>query len=371
MRRIALALLTAILFTPHPAWAQGTEMFRPPAAAGTFYPEDGATLLTAVRRYLAAAEVPERPGRLAAVVAPHSAYGFSGDVAAHAFKELQPGQYDRVIILAPSHFAPIEGCSIPQVDAYTTPLGPVPLDTEAIRKLAYSSLISVRRLHYNPRAERRPTHEREHAIEVLLPFLQERLGQFALVPMLVGELADTDSSHRDERVTVVAEAIRDVMDERTLLVVSTDFTHYGTAYHYTPFETMDDVPTAIRGLDRKAFELLLKRDTEEFRVFLDRTGATICGKDALLVLMKLLPASARGEVTAYLTSGERTGRSDQSVSYAAIRFHDPRTPPPAQRPVRQFLPTQEQLEAELQRRRDREETVTPQPLVPIPEADGE
>jgi len=363
MRLAVIFLWAGICFVPFIATAQAPDSIRPPVAAGEFYPEDGATLLTAVRRYFDAATVPERPGRLVAVIAPHAAYGFAGDVIAHAFKELKPGQYDRVVILAPSHFAPIEGCSIPLTDAFVTPLGAVPLDQEAIRKISYSTLISTRRLQYSRRSERRPTHEREYAVEVLLPFLQERLGQFDLVPILVGKMMEGDASFRDDKVSVVADALREILDERTLLVVSTDFTHYGTFYNYAPFDESVDIPTAIRGLDRKAFELILRRDEKEFLNFLEGTRVPICGKDSLLLLMKLLPATARGEVLAYITSGERTGQVEPSVSYGAVVFHDVAGTPPQSYPSRQLLPPQAVLERELAESRRVQDT--PQPVSPV------
>jgi len=285
-------------------------------------------------------------------VTPHAAYGFSGDVAAHAFKHIQPGQYDRVVILAPSHFAPIEGCSIPIAQAFVTPLGAVALDQEAIQRVSTSPLISTRSLHYDPRSERRPTHEREFAIEVVLPFLQERIGQFLLVPILVGKLTDLEGDYREDRLSVVADSIRDILHERTLLVISTDFTHYGAQYNYTPFDESVDIPTAIRGLDRKAFELLLRKDSGEFFRFLRNTQAPICGHDALLLMLKLLPKNAKGELLAYLTSGERLRQTEPSVSYGAMVYYEPGTVAPSPRPLRQLLPSQELLEERLRQQRE-------------------
>lgn len=363
---LALVILaTGALVTPQ---AGSTEL-RVPIGAGEFYPENGASLLTTVRKYFAEADTPEITERVAAVVTPHAAYGFSGDVAAHAFKHIQPGQYDRVVILAPSHFAPVEGCSIPLTQAFVTPLGPVALDQEAIQRLANSSLIDTRSLHYDPRSERRPTHEREFAIEVVLPFLQERIGQFLLVPILVGNLVDLDADFREDRLAVVAESLGKILNDRTLLVVSTDFTHYGARYDYTPFDEAVDLPTAIRGLDRKAFELLLRKDGLEFQRFLRNTRVPICGHDALLLMLKLLPRNAKGEVLAYLSSGERLGQPEPSVSYGAMVFYEPGTAAPSPRPLRQLLPSQEVLEERL--RQVRETREEQELLAPAEKPEGE
>jgi len=315
---------------------QVTIRVRPPAAAGTWYPADRDTLSATVQRHIEAADVTVPPGRLVACIVPHGPYGFSGDVAAHAFKPIETGQYDRVIVLAPSHFAAFRGCSIAAVQAYRTPLGEIPLDGPVIRKLTYSTLFSSRALKYSETDERTLLHEREHAIEVVLPFLQTQLGIFRLVPIVVGDLRNYSGTVDRYAVNAIVRMLRDVIDDRTLLVVSSDLTHHGNAFSYRPFP--NNVLEGVEELDRQALQFLLNRDEAGFQRYLDETKNPICGKLVLSILLKLLPESVEGHLLAYDISARRTKDLSRAVGYAAVVFVDPTQPPATPHPERALPP---------------------------------
>lgn len=300
--------------------ATPTVRIRPPLAAGPFYPADAAKLRETLQNYFDKAQVEPLNARLLACIVPHGPYGFSGAVAAHAFKELQPGQYDRVIILAPSNFASFQGCSVPSVQGFATPLGVTPLAGPAIREICFSSLITLRSLRYDEVPQRQQVHEKEHAIEVVLPFLQERLGYFELVPILVGDLLTSRGEFDVKKLEGIVEALRRIITERTLLVVSTNFTQYGEAFKYVPFK--DNIQERIKTLDDTAFSRVLSLDDASLRAYLRETRNPINGINALSVLQRLLPEGAFGRVLAYDTSGRLTGMTEPSVSYAAINFYD-------------------------------------------------
>jgi AmmeMemoRadiSam system protein A/AmmeMemoRadiSam system protein B len=195
--------------------------------------------------------------------------------------------------------------SIPKVDAYRTPLGDVPVDTAACNRL-----LAARRFGTYPSA-----HSREHSLEVELPFLQRALGTFQLVPIVVGALSREDMSE-------VADEIRNILDSETLVVVSSDFTHYGRNYGYIPFRL--DVRAKLEKLDKGAIEQILKRDNDGFWAYLDKTKATICGRYPISVLNELLPEDAKGVLVDYYTSGDEKKDYSLSVSYAGIVFTAPR-----------------------------------------------
>lgn len=304
---------------------------RPAVAAGSFYPAQPRALYDKLQELYAGVESNPPDARLTGIIAPVSGYDYAGPVAAAAFKELKEGQYERVIILAGSHFATFEGCSIAGVDAYNTPLGIVPLDSRAVGRLSYSPLISIRSLRYGHVQGRVQLHEREYAIEVLLPFLQERLRFFRVVPILVGQLDDAKGNPDEQTVEAVADAIKDIIDDKTLLVVGTDFTHFGNDFSFRPFR--DNIPESIERLDRQAFEHLVKHDYRGFTKYLETTENTICGKEALRLFLKLIPRYTMGLVDAYRQSAEVTGNQERSVSYAALHFYDPRKPPAPTRAV--------------------------------------
>lgn len=327
MRRI-LFILPALLLVI----AAGAETrVRKSIANGPMYPEKREDVLKALNRFYEGVTYSPPNQKLIACVVPHSAWGFCGPIDAAAFKELEVGQYERVIVLAPPHNMGFEGCSIPAVEAFTIPLGLIPLDGKVIGQLNYSALVSLRGVNYT-KSTKPKLHETETSIENVLPFLLERIGPFFLVPMLVGDLKELDGKLSVARIEAVADALREVMDEKTLLVVSTDFTHFGNDFSFRPFST--DVSANIEKLDREAIRLLMEKDFDGLVRFLEKTNAPICGEASLLVLLKLLPPEARGEFLGYTQSMAKTKDQNRSVSYAAINFYDPTLPPrPAQRHI--------------------------------------
>jgi AmmeMemoRadiSam system protein B len=307
-------------------------------SAGKLFPESEAELRATVTRLLDGAKAPVPNEPLVACVVPHGPYGISGHVAAEAFKHLQRGQFKRVIVLGASHAdMDFEDCSIDAVDAYATPLGFVALDKVAVRTLTYSTLFATRSLRYNheqkgflSESERKPLHEYEHSIELVLPFLQERLGKFELVPILVGQLTNATGSFSEKRAEAVATQIKRIMDSETLLVVSTDFTHFGNDFSYRPFE--NDIPNKIEKLDKEGLSRLASNDFASFEDFIHQTKDPICGLNALRVMQKLLPANAYGTLLARDTSGRFYNDENRSVSYASMNFYLSSVPRPMRMP---------------------------------------
>jgi AmmeMemoRadiSam system protein B len=311
--------------------AQVTIRTRRPVGPGVWYPADAAQLRAAVQQYLNESDIIPLPGRFVACVAPQASYQVSGAVAACAFKPLKQGQFDRVIVLTGSNYASFNGCSIPSVQLYRTPLGDIELDGPAIQRLTVSPHFSLRSVVYrddaytDPEIRRAALHEREHGIEVLLPFLQVQLGSFKLVPIVIGDLKAYRGGTDDHAVERVAHELRGIIDDQTFVVVSTDFTRYGAVHNYTPFRK--DILSNIAALDLEAFRLVGERDYAGFEAYLDRTQNPIGGHIPLLCLMKMLDPNARGVMLRYDTSGRITGNPERSVSFAAIAFFDPTLPP--------------------------------------------
>ena len=296
---------------------------RPPIGIDGWYPTKPDELKKNVDTLLETAKADVAPGKVWGCIVPHAAYDFSGETDAAAFKQLKKGDYDRVIILAPSHIGAIQGCSIPKVEYYNTPLGDVALDGPAIRKLLLSSLFNLRVLDYSKKSKRPPIHEAEHGIEVLLPFLQEQLGGFKLVPIIIGELNNGEDKIDRAAIAVAADAIRSIMDDRTLLVVSSDFTHYGEPYRYTPFAKSKNPLDDIKEMDKVAIDLILGKDLGGFIKHTEKSFSTICGRYPLYVFIQLLPTNTTGHLLRYDMSGTKTGKNNVSVSYAALTFNLP------------------------------------------------
>lgn len=181
---------------------------RPTAVAGRFYPDDPAELRGSVEGFLDFAPAWTGPPPRA-LVAPHAGYVYSGMVAAHAFAAVRGplgAGFERVVLLGPSHYVHFGGLALPKVEAFATPLGEIPLDPDARREL--EGLDTV--------LPADAPHAREHSLEVELPFLQVALGDFRLVALAAG----------DESPERVAAVIDRLAGERTLVVVSTDLSHF-------------------------------------------------------------------------------------------------------------------------------------------------
>ncbi|HKQ63320.1 MAG TPA: AmmeMemoRadiSam system protein B [Candidatus Polarisedimenticolaceae bacterium] len=278
-----------------------------PTVAGRWYPSDPSELGREVDTLLARATLLEAPnGSVAALVAPHAGFMYSGAVAARGFALLRARQVARVLLIGPSHYAAYEGAAVPAASDYRTPLGAVPLDLDARGALAAVPSIRIDDGPFEP----------EHCLEAELPFLQRVLAPgFRLLPLLIGA-GTTPSTTR-----AVAAALAPLITSDTLLVVSSDFTHFGARFGYQPFR--GDVARRIEQLDRGAIDRVLEIDGPGFSAYVERTGATICGRLAIEVLLQLLPAATPARLLAYDTSGRMTGDWTHTVSYASLAFERP------------------------------------------------
>jgi MEMO1 family protein len=273
-----------------------------PAVAGTWYPAYAAELARLVDELLDPASDPGAPASARALVAPHAGFAYSGPVAGRGFRAL-PRSARRVLLLGPSHYAAFSGAVVPKAAAYRTPLGDTPIDVESVERLVDGRDVRADELPF----------AREHSLEAELPFLQRHLlPGFRLVPVLVGQIADTAVRER------IADRLRPLLGSDTLTVVSSDFTHYGPRFGYVPFT--DRVAERIRELDRGAIDPILRADADGFRAYVARTGATICGHAPIEILLSLLEPGASGALAAYDTSGRITGEHGHSVSYASVVF---------------------------------------------------
>lgn len=252
---------------------------RPAAVAGMFYPAETTTLEHTVAELLAA--VPAGGDGAKAIIAPHAGYRFSGLTAAHAYRLLE-GRRERirrVVLLGPAHRVYLQGMALPSVDAFTTPLGDVPVDADGVtRALALpGTRISD------------AAHAAEHSLEVHLPFLQTVLDDFRLVPIVVGVCPASE-------VKTVLEALWG--GDETIIVVSSDLSH---------FHSYDEA----RGIDANTTARIEARDTT-------LQGEEACGAYALNGL--LLTAKAHGMHVRTLdlrNSGDTAGDKQRVVGYGA------------------------------------------------------
>lgn len=302
--------------------------------AGSWYTADPADL----ERELAAARGASgevRDDAIAALILPHAGYAYSGAVAAHGARAVEGRRFSRVIVLGPSHRVPMRNAvAVPEGTHYATVLGEIPIDTAFVRRLQRYPL-------FRPVAGALPG---EHSVEIELPILQSALGAFPLVPLVVGQMDD-------HAIRVAADCLRAEIDSNTLVVASTDFTHFGPRFDFAPFAT--DVEAGLKKLDLGAFEFVKARDADGFRRYIERTGATICGRDPVAILLAMLPDDAAVRLLKYDTSGRITGDWENTVSYVSAAVRCRWTPKPLDRPVE----------------RESAEPKEEEPVMEIPDAD--
>ena len=259
-------------------------IIRPAAVAGMFYPDDPAELRHTVNALLAnaAAGSPSRPPK--ALIVPHAGYVYSGAVAASAYAQLGAlrGRIRRVVLLGPAHRVWVRGLALPEADRFATPLGEVQLDREAMQRL--NELPQVTRSA--------AAHQMEHSLEVQLPFLQQVLGDFQLLPLAVGEAAAAE----------VAEVLEQVWDgDETLILISSDLSHF--------------LPDAeAREADGRTVEAILALDPH-------LSHEQACGATPVNGL--LLAARRHGLHPMALdvrNSSDTAGDPDRVVGYAAFAF---------------------------------------------------
>ena len=275
-------------------------VFRSPLA-GTWYDADSDRLSAEIGTYLDNAP-DKKLADLCALILPHAGYRWSGQTAAYGIKQLAGRKFRRVIVMGPTHRVPMENiASVPDATHYATPLGELALDRDFLARLKKYDLFQT-----VPRA-----HDGEHSVQIEVPLLQHTLGQCPLVPIVVGQL---------DRSTVrrLAEILRGLMDEQTLVVVSSDFTHFGDNFGYTPFS--DDVAANLKKLDMDSMTQIRNKSVDGFFDHVDKTGTTICGRYAMGVLLAMLPAGSEAHLLHYDTSGRMSDDYSNSVSYLSVAF---------------------------------------------------
>ncbi|MBP7735544.1 MAG: AmmeMemoRadiSam system protein B [Spirochaetes bacterium] len=282
--------------------------------AGSWYPSDAGQLKEQIDTLLAGAQPRRIDREPLALIMPHAGYVYSGKTAAQGYRIIgaagKPAIASRlIVILGPSHYSAFRGCSLLEAEYYETPLGKVKLNREAAEILAGDGLFRKNTTAF----------EREHSIEIHLPYLQRIFGNrlrkdVQVLPVLVGDLDDADAKKAAARL---AEA---TARSDPFFIISTDFTHYGPNFGYEPFKNAGGQSTSarIKGLDDGAIDLIIKKDIAGFTGYCEKTGATICGRNPIRIALALPIGGFRAEKIAYDTSGRVTGDYANSVSYASI-----------------------------------------------------
>lgn len=265
---------------------------RSPSVAGIFYPSSPSDLKRDVHNFLK--KVPgEAEGEVFALIVPHAGYIYSGEVASYAYKLLQGKKIDTVILMGSAHRVGFEGISVANYHYFETPLGKVEID----RKLARQLISKSKYIFWDEKA-----HQKEHSLEVQIPFLQVVLSNFKIVPLLFG--------YPDERMHhMLKEALLDVLSKskkKILLIASSDMSHYhpyATAYK----------------IDKTTLNLISNMDADNLEKKLKNKDVELCGSSAVLTVLQIAKKlkNEHIKILKYANSGDTAGDKSQVVGYTS------------------------------------------------------
>jgi AmmeMemoRadiSam system protein B len=268
---------------------------RPPQVAGYFYPSDPETLHNEIQKMLSDANPQKSFNKIIGIVSPHAGYMYSGSTAAYAYNAIKGKDYKTAIVISPSHAEYFPGISVYDGDAYQTPLGIVEIDEEKARKLIEGSKLIFRGVQ---------GHRREHALEVQIPFIQTVLNDFKIVPVVMG---DQSKIFVDE----LAHKLAEVMDESTIVVASSDLSHF---YDSNKANILDSL------VEKRINDF----DYEHLQLDLDSHRCEACGGGPIVAMMKAaaLKNYNKAEVLKRTDSGDVTGDKSEVVGYLSAVVYD-------------------------------------------------
>lgn len=245
-------------------------MIRPATQSNRFYTGDARDLGEEVDSFLSLHAKDKRYEHVAALIVPHAGYYFSGNVAAAAYQSIPDDvHYKRIFLLGPSHHEWLDGASVnTEFDYYNTPLGNVKVDVDTAQKLIETDSV----FSYQPKA-----HDREHCLEVQLPFLQRRFDD---VPPIVPIIISTNDFRKLQRI---AEILKPYLTEDNLFVVSSDFSHYPSYEDACQVDALTG--KAVESGDVERFIAQLE---ENSRSGMRNLATSACGELAIATLMLMM-----------------------------------------------------------------------------------
>lgn len=267
-----------------------------PAVAGSFYPADKQALTHMVDDFMTKARTAPAEGRLIALIAPHAGYEYSGQVAAFAYQHLKERPVDTVILIGPSHHVSFTGAAVYTTGGMRTPLGMIKIN----ETIAASLINEKAQVAFYPAA-----FEKEHSLEVQLPFLQAALKNFTIVPILIGRPTRETFDHLGRVLTTILRT-----HKNAIIVASTDLSHY---HDYKTAKAMDD----------KVIDAVVRMSPEDLEQRLSSGEGEMCGGYPVLLTLSIARqlGATHGIVYRSANSGDVTNDKAGVVGYAAIGLY--------------------------------------------------
>jgi AmmeMemoRadiSam system protein B len=278
---------------------------------GDWYPKDQ-TLEQMMKASFYYAPVTEaQKENLVGIIAPHSCYSVCLRTGAKSYARIDPDKYDKIIILGTCHHIPLAKILVSDASEVVTPFGNIPLDIETCKALCednpdFFSLMT------------KEVDEAEHSLEMQYPLIKWVFGNrsIQIIPMLVGSL------NEDRETGIVAILKPLILAERTLFIISSDFTHWGEMFKFTPLQNMRKPLSAqLRLWDEKAMNIIGAFNYSHFRFHIEDVKGSICGCYAICLIMHILKSGYAVDAIDRTELCQITCPSDFSISYMAVGFY--------------------------------------------------
>ncbi|MCQ2815638.1 MAG: AmmeMemoRadiSam system protein B [archaeon] len=306
----------------------GTEMMnnkvRKASHAGSWYENDEDELRSEISTYIKKGELDIKKEdiptgkKIKGIVVPHAGYFFSGNTAGAVFSQINPENYDRLIIIGPTHFEFFRGILLTGYESFDTPFGEIKVDKEINEKLLKMKHFKVA----TPKVDLK-----EHSIEMEIPFIKHiydlKKKDLKIVPMIVGELT------LDETYEIAKEMQELYQDERNLFVISSDFCHWGYNFDYIYYDkTKGKIWESIKYYDLMAVKIMNDFEPKAFEDYFDKYENTICGRKPISLLLCMVDALDNTKKAnynficlKYAQSEQVKSVNDTSVSYAGCALY--------------------------------------------------
>ncbi|MBU4264764.1 AmmeMemoRadiSam system protein B [Patescibacteria group bacterium] len=282
-------------------------LIRQPVVAGQFYPNSAKKLSSTIQKFLNKVNIKNtslgavtrrgKPPKI--LIVPHAGYDYSGQVAAHAFRQIENYNFKHIVLLGVSHSAFFRGIAIDDSDFWQTPLGKIKISKNFIAKLTDKNIFVDKQ-----------AHQQEHSLEVQLPFLQEVLKNFQIIPILIGQASQKD-------LKLLAQKISDNLNNNTLLIISSDLSHYPKQ---KTAQIVDKKTTdAILTLKHKRFVNTLSQLKQTYPN-VDTFACASQPIEVALLVAKNLKIN-KSKLLHLTNSGKITGDGNRVVGYASIAFY--------------------------------------------------
>ncbi|MBK7104271.1 MAG: AmmeMemoRadiSam system protein B [Ignavibacteriae bacterium] len=268
---------------------------REPKVAGMFYPNSKIELEKMINNFFDKVDLINKYENVGGIISPHAGYVYSGQTATFGYKTIIGKKFKNVIVISPSHREYFPGISVYDGDAYKTPLGQIKINSDLRNQILDKSNLFF---------SGEEGHRNEHALEVQLPFLQIAIGEFKLIPIVIG---DQSKMFVDE----LAEVLSNFIDDENLLIASSDLSHFY-------------IREKAQIKDGKIIEHINKFEFEKLQSDLETKNCEACGGGAIVAVMKALKNKnyKNSKVLMQTDSGDITGDTSEVVGYlSAIIFN--------------------------------------------------